>query len=137
MSENVATVQAIYEAFGTGNVPAILEKLSDNVRWEDWRENFAQKAGVPWMKPQHGKEGVLEFFQTIGGSFAVKGFQVLAIMENQNQVAVEFTMEADVPSTGGYFFEEEIHLWNFDDSGKVVRFRHYLDTAKHIKAAGL
>jgi uncharacterized protein len=137
MSKNVATVNAIYEAFGTGNIPAILETLSDDVRWEDWRDNFAQKAGVPWMKRQTGKEGALAFFQTIGGSFAVKGFQVLSIMEGGNQVAVEFTLEADVPSTGGHFFEEEMHLWTFDDNGKVVRLRHYLDTAKHIKAAGL
>jgi hypothetical protein len=141
MSKNVETVSKIYEAFGTGNIPAILETLSDEVRWEDWRDNYAQKAGVPWMAKQHGKEGALEFFKIIGSSFAVKGFQVISIMEGTtggtNQVAVEFTIEADVPSTGGYFFEEEIHLWTFDDSGKVIRFRHYLDTAKHIKAAGL
>jgi hypothetical protein len=30
---------------------------------------------------------------------------------------------------------EEIHLWTFDDSGKVAGLRHYTDTAKHIKAA--
>lgn len=28
------------------------------------------------------------------------------------------------------------HLWSFNDAGRVVRFRHYLDTAKHIWAAG-
>jgi len=30
------------------------------------------------------------------------------------------------------FADEEIHLWTFDESGRVVRLRHYLDTAKHI-----
>jgi len=33
---------------------------------------------------------------------------------------------------GGRFADEEIHLWTFDESGRVVRLRHYLDTAKHI-----
>jgi uncharacterized Fe-S radical SAM superfamily protein PflX len=32
---------------------------------------------------------------------------------------------------------QEVHLWTFDDSGKVVRMRHYVDTAKHMATAGL
>ncbi len=39
--------------------------------------------------------------------------------------------EATVPP-GVRFLDEEIHLWTFDESGKVARFRHYLDKAKHI-----
>jgi hypothetical protein len=35
------------------------------------------------------------------------------------------------------FQEEEVHLWTFNDSGKVFRFWHYADTVKHIEAAGL
>jgi uncharacterized protein len=37
---------------------------------------------------------------------------------------------------GGRFADEEIHLWTFDDGGRVTRFRHYCDTAKHIAAVG-
>jgi hypothetical protein len=32
-------------------------------------------------------------------------------------------------------FDEELHLWTFDEDGRVVRLRHYRDTAKHIAAA--
>jgi uncharacterized protein len=38
-------------------------------------------------------------------------------------------------SSGTIVRDDEIHLWTFDSSGEVVRFRHYLDTAKHIEAA--
>jgi ketosteroid isomerase-like protein len=31
---NAETVQAIYEAFGRGDVPTMLEKLDDAVEWE-------------------------------------------------------------------------------------------------------
>jgi ketosteroid isomerase-like protein len=58
-------------------------------------------------------------------------------MSNENQVAVEFIIEADVPATGGHYRDEEIHLWTFDKEGKVIRLRHYADTAKHINAAKL
>jgi hypothetical protein len=27
-----------------------------------------------------------------------------------------------------------MHLWTFNDDGKVSRLRHYTDTAKHIAA---
>ena len=35
------TVQKIYEDFGSGNIPAILESLSNDVQWESWSDNFA------------------------------------------------------------------------------------------------
>jgi ketosteroid isomerase-like protein len=36
---------------------------------------------------------------------------------------------------GGRYRDEERHLWTFGEEGKVVRLRHYVDTAKHIAAA--
>ena len=74
------------------------------------------------------------FFQQLG-TMQITDFQVLSMMAGGNQVAVEFVIEANIPSTGGHFRDEELHLWTFDDAGKVVRLRHYTDTAKHIAAA--
>jgi hypothetical protein len=130
-------VEQIYAAFGQGDIPGIINYLDDNVQWESWADNSAQKAGVPWLKTQKGKEGAMAFFQCIGNMLQVKEFQVLNIMEGGNQVAVEFIIEADVPSTAGHYRDEEMHLWTFNDAGKVTRLRHYADTAKHIKAAGV
>ena len=128
-------VQQIYACFGQGDVPGILEKLDDNVRWEEWADNSAQKSDVPWMQAQQGKAGAMAFFQCIGTLMQVKDFQVLSIMEGGNQVVAEVTIKADLPSLGNQFQDEELHLWTFNDAGKVTRFRHYLDTHKHIKAA--
>ena len=47
--DNAATVAAIYEAFGCGDVPAILGRLADDVEWDEWADNFAQRAGVPHL----------------------------------------------------------------------------------------
>src|SRR5688572_12134177 len=125
---NLAIIKSIYEAFGRGDIPAIIEFLADNVEWEQWADNSAQKAGVPWMQPRKGKDGVFEFFKIVG-EFDIKDFQVLSIMGNGNKVAVEFMIDADVPATGGHFRDEEMHLWTFDEQGKVIRLRHYTDTA--------
>jgi ketosteroid isomerase-like protein len=61
--------------------------------------------------------------------------QILAIMDGGDRVAVEFVIEVNLPAHGGgHYRDEEIHLWTFDGNGKVVRLRHYTDTAKHIAA---
>ncbi len=59
---NLATAQMIYEAFGRGDVPAILDVCSDDVAWENWEDNRAQKSGIPIMQARSGKPGVAEFF---------------------------------------------------------------------------
>ena len=133
---NLSTVQGIYESFGKGDVPAILAVLADDVEWEAWADNSAVKAGLPWMTARHGKEAVVGFFEA-AGQMEILDLQVLSMMEGGNQVAVEFVLEANLPAWGGgHYRDEELHLWTFDDDGKVVRLRHYTDTAKHIAAYG-
>jgi uncharacterized protein len=135
MNNHVATVKSIYEAFSQQNIPAILDHLSENVQWEQWSDNSAQRAGVPWMQPRRGKEGARQFFESLA-NLRLVDFQVSSIMSNENQVAAEIILEADVPAAGSRFRDEELHVWTFDEQGKVIRLRHYLDTAKHIAAAG-
>lgn len=134
MNQHVATIHRIYEAFGKGDIPAVISYLADDVAWDPWTGNSAQKAGVPWLQARNGKADVMEYFKIVGG-FNIKDFQVLSIMGNESQVAAEMVFEVDVPSTGGHFRDEEIHLWTFNEAGKVSRMRHYTDTAQHIAAA--
>ena len=132
MADHKATVASIYEAFGRGDVPAILDALADDVQWEHWTSWTPHQAGVPWLQPRGGKAGALEFFQIIG-AWTIRDFQVLDLLASGQQVAAEIVIEVQLPS-GAAYRDEEMHLWTFDDNGKVARFRHYVDTAKHIAA---
>jgi uncharacterized protein len=133
---NVETVQRIYQAFGAGDVPAILELLADDVEWEQWDNNQAVASGVPWMTPRRGRTEAAKFFET-AAQMEIVDLQIIDIMASEKQVAVEFVLEANLPAFGGgHYRDEEMHLWTFDDEGKVVRLRHYVDTAKHIAAFG-
>lgn len=134
MSDNLATISAIYEAFGKGDVPTILGYLADDVRWEEWADNTAQKAGVPWLQARWGKAGALAFFQALG-ELRVLDFSVLSLMVGGNQVAAEIEIEFESPATGRRLRDQEIHLWTLNADGKVIRLRHYADTAKHIATA--
>jgi hypothetical protein len=117
-------------------VPAIVERLEDDVSWESWDDNRAQAAGVPWLAERTSAADVPGFFQTVG-SWDIVSFQVLGLMEGGNQVAAEIEIHARLPGNGSEIHDEELHLWTFGESGKVSRFRHYVDTAKHMAAAGI
>ena len=127
------SVKQIYDAFRRGDIPAILDLLADDVEWESWADHSGLKANIPWFRHRHGKAGAAEFFG-FAAQMTIHDFQVLSIMAGGNQVAVEFVIDADVPG-GGHFRDEEMHLWTFNDAGKVIRLRHYIDTVKHIEAA--
>lgn len=75
---NLATVRAIYDAFGTGDVPRIIDQMADDVRWDHWDDNSAQQAGVPSMQARSGKAGVGEFF-AVAASMGITDFQVVNI----------------------------------------------------------
>jgi ketosteroid isomerase-like protein len=134
MQNNLATVSAIYEAFGKGDIPFIISQLANDVQWEKWDDNSAQKAGVPWFKLIQGKEGVMSFFQVIVEKLNITDFKVLNVMAGANQVAATIIIEADVPESGTHFRDEEMHLWSFNEQGKITGLRHYADTHKHIEA---
>lgn len=133
MSTALQTVQQTYAAFARGDIPAIVELLDDNVQWETWASNSAHAADVPWLRAGSGKAAALRFFDEIG-RWKFEDFQVLGLMSSETQVAAEATVDATVPS-GKRLRDEEMHLWSVNAAGKVTRFRHYADTAKHIAAA--
>lgn len=130
---HIPTVQAIYAAFSRGDGAALLEKMSDDVKWEHWEDNFAQKHGVPYLQPRRGKAGVGEFLASLA-AVDLKGLEVINMMEGKHQVAVTFTIQFVVKATGKSLRDEEVHVWTLNDAGQVIALRHYADTAKHIEA---
>jgi ketosteroid isomerase-like protein len=131
--DNIATVQEIYEAFGRGDVRAILERLTEDVDWES-PAGSGQDEGVPWLLLRSGREGVAEFFAA-RDAFEFRRFEPRGFLAGHGQVAAVVDLEAVVKATGYVLSDQEIHLWTFDDAGQVTTFRHVVDTARHIEAA--
>src|SRR4051794_27554050 len=112
-----AIVAGIYEAFGRGDIPAILDRLADDVAWEHWVSWTPHAAGVPWLQPRDGKAGALQFFQIVG-TWAILDFQVLDLMVGKQQVTAQIVIEVRLPN-GATYRDEELHLWTFDAAGRV------------------
>lgn len=131
---DLQVVQDIYAAFGRGDIPAILEKLADDVDWD-----YAYRAApnpVPWLQPQRGKAGVAGFFQSVQANLEIHRFAVNALAEGPGVVVALFDIEATVKPTGKRIVEQdEAHIWHFNEAGQVVRFRHCADTYQQVLAS--
>src|ERR1043165_6752484 len=122
MADLKAIVTGMYQAFGRGDVPFILDQLSPDVRWEEWpadAQNSAQQAGVPYMKARRGKDGALEFFQVLS-QYQFPTFDVRNVMMGGNQAVGFVVIEIKFPN-GKTIREEEMHFLEFDAAGKVTR----------------
>jgi ketosteroid isomerase-like protein len=129
---NQAVIKDIYHAFGRGDIPAILDKIAPDCRWESWENNRAQREGVPTLQQRTGPAGVAQFFAAVS-ELEIHDFEVLDILASERQVAVEVVIDFSTPA-GGRSRDEELHLWTLNDHQQVTRLRHYVDTAKHIAA---
>ncbi len=132
-TDHLAKVGDIYAAFGRGDIPAILDALADDVRWEHWDDHTAQREGVSYLQPRTGRDGAAEFFAVIA-PLTFHGFEVLGLAASDDMVVAEIRIDVSMPS-GGRLRDEELHFWRFDADGRVCAMRHYVDTAKHIAAA--
>ena len=127
---NVGTVQAIYDAFGRGDVPAILSRLSEKVDWE----YGASPNSVPWLQARKGRDGAADFLASLR-DLELTRFEPTAFFEGGGTVVVLLDVEGRVRSTGRPITEEDqVHIWHFDDQGMVARFRHRADTLQHQQA---
>lgn len=121
--QNIKTVKALYEAFGRGDVAAILDMLADDV---DFASEPDQKI-APWHG-RRSKADVPAFFQALADTVDVTEFTPLAFASNETDVMVVIRFGMKVKATGKSGAMDLHHWWRFRD-GKVVQYRGTEDTA--------
>lgn len=123
MVQNLATVGAIYEAFGRGDIPFILSCLADDVEWDN-RESY----GIPLLVPRKGRAEVGLFFQALS-NIELRSFSVEKLFDGGSSVVAWITISWKWKPSGRLFSDSVgLHLWEFDAAGKVSRFFHVEDT---------
>ena len=65
---NIDTVKGIYEAFGRGDVPAILERVREDVEWD---VGVADR-GVPWLAPRRGRAARRRWYSASAANVTTK-----------------------------------------------------------------
>jgi ketosteroid isomerase-like protein len=125
----IEAVQRLYEAYGRGDVDAVLAELADNVDWSA----EAASTSAPWYGKFRGKAEVPRFFKEIGSSIEVTEFTPLSFTSNDSEVIVAVHWAFTVNATGKRADMNMHHRWQFAD-GKVVLFRGSEDTEQTAAA---
>ena len=126
---NLATVAAMYQAFGLGDIPAVLDHLDPKVEWCN-----RGPGDIPYFGVKHGHEGALAVFGFLGENVDITAFEPHTMIADGDHVVALVRVAGNVRSTQMGYDEETVHVFDFNSDGKVVRFRDYQDTEEVAKA---
>jgi len=122
MSTPLHTVQAVYAAFGAGDLPALLARLQPDVQWQ-----FVGDAGAPYTGRVQGHEAVAHWFGDVARTDAIQAFEPREFLAGPDHVTV-LGWERTADARSGRVFETEwVHVWTLRD-GKVARFFGIFDS---------
>jgi len=122
---NIKTIAQIYEAFGRGDVAAILDGITDDV---DWAAETTSTA-APWYGECLGKDAVAGFFAAYGSAMEVEEFTPVSLAANDTDVLTVVRCRARARSTGKTVAMDLHHFFRFRE-GKIAYYRGTEDTAQ-------
>ena len=121
--ENVAVVRGLYEAFGRGDVPAVLGQMDQGIEWNE-AENFIYADRNPYVGPQAVLEGV---FMRLGSEWEVFTVTPAEWLDAGDRIVVLGTYSGTHKATGRQVRAQFAHIWSVRE-GSVVRYQQYTDT---------
>ncbi len=125
---NVDVVQETYEAVGRGDIPAVLDFLTDDVEW-----TLQGPSMIPFAGTRRGREGVAEFFSLVGDTLEFEQFEPREFVGQGDTVVVVGYERNLIKPTGRTFEQEWAHVYTLRD-GKIAKGRFFEDTAAYVVA---
>jgi ketosteroid isomerase-like protein len=121
---NVDIVNSAYRSFAKGDIPGVIDLLDDSVSWSS-----------PMTLPQggqfDGKDGVVRFFETIGGAWESLSLDVEAVDAVSDDLVVSVVSLSGTLRGSGPASYGSTHAFTVRD-GKITRFREYVDADKAL-----
>jgi len=133
MTDNPNLIRSLYDAFGRGDVKAILDNVDPSI---EWISNGDGKT-IPWGGKRGGVGGVASFFQALADNVKFEAFEPRQFFASGDVVTVIGRTRAQFKKPPGGIFESEwAHIFTFKN-GKLSRFQEFYDTAaiEHALAA--
>jgi ketosteroid isomerase-like protein len=129
---NVQLVQSVYDAFGRGDIPAVLGSFDAAIAWREAEGNPYRPSGEAWIGP----EAVLEnLFVRLGGEW--EGFTVHTeqFHDAGDTVVMEGRYTGKCLATGKSLDAQVCHVWKIR-GGKLTSFQQFVDTAQLAAVMG-
>ena len=124
--DNLGLVKGLYDAFGRGDIPAVLGMMSPDIKWYEAESNPYMPSGQPWVGP----DAILNnLFMRLGSEW--DGFTVhpKSFHDAGGSVVVEARYSGTYKATGKRIDAQVCHVLRFRD-GKLDSFQQYVDTGQ-------
>lgn len=116
----VDVIRAGYEAFGRGDVPAVLALFAEEAQWYAPDE-------LPTGGTFHGPAGIAAFFSGLPAHYDELHVELQRFLDAGERVVVEGRHTGRIAGTA--FDVGFVHVWTLQ-GGLAVGFREYLDSGK-------
>ena len=125
---NLTAVKRIYDAFGRGDITAILGLMDPQSELI-----FEGPRSIPWAGTWNGVDGWTRFFAAVGANAEDVTLSMQTFMTHEDRVAAFGRYRARVKSTNKTIDSPLIHLWTLKN-GKVTACLEYTNTAAEAMA---
>ena len=125
---NLEAVRTVFERFGAGDVPGILEGLEPDVTIE-----FYGPSVIPYAGTYQGREEARGFFETVLRSVEIHVFEPQEMIARGDKVVVTGHLRLTAKSTGGVIESDFVHVITLRN-GRWARFRDFMNTAVAVEA---
>lgn len=120
---NTQLIRQAYEAFGRGDVQAVLGMLTDDVEWYT-----PGPAEIPYAGKRRGRDGAAEFFRLLGEADETLAFEPREFFANGDKVVVLGSFQGRARSTGKMIEQDWVQVFTVRN-GKIAAFREFYDSA--------
>lgn len=121
--DNLRIVRSGYEAFGRGDLHALLELFDDNI---DWMSPGPPE--LPTAGRRRGRPQVAEFFERVDELFDIQQFEPHTFIAQGDHVVVLGRETSRIKPTGSLLSSDWAHVFTVRN-GRITRFQEYIDTA--------
>ena len=115
--DNAAIMQQTYEAFGRGDIPAVLSAMDENIDW-------TVPAVLPHAMPVENRDDVARFFQKLDATWDDFNLEIEDVCASGDRVCMIGHAGGTLNGTPASF--RFIHAWTLRD-GVAVKFDEYVD----------
>jgi ketosteroid isomerase-like protein len=127
--DNIRIIKDAYDAFKRGDIPGLLNMLTDDVEWI----TPGPKDIMPVAGHRRGRDGVAEFFAALSSQENVEVFEPEEYIAQGDKVVAIIRYRGRVKATGRTAETPLVHVFDLTN-GKVSRFREFCDTAAILPA---
>ena len=119
---NVEVIEHAFADFASGNINRILDNCTNDILWI-----LPKNPGVPITGTFEGKEGVLQFFETLSENVDYSKFEAKEFLNDKEVVIALGHQTGKVKKTGKTFDHDMCMVFRLR-AGKIYHYFGFVDT---------